>query len=88
MPVWQNQAAEGSEGISAISLSQRDRHSLCGGAGAEFGDRLIQSGLPMLEALNAGSIDISQTGDALPIIVQTADAPLVYIGGGDMEFCH
>jgi hypothetical protein len=86
MPVWRNQAAEGSEGISAISLSQRDRHSLDGGA--EFGDRLIQSGPPMLEALNAGSIDISRTGDALSIIVQTADAPLVYIGGGDMEFCH
>ncbi|GAB4232742.1 MAG: sulfonate ABC transporter substrate-binding protein [Elainellaceae cyanobacterium] len=41
----------------------------------------FQSGPPMLEALNVGSIDIGRTGDAPPIIAQAADAPLVYIGG-------
>lgn len=41
----------------------------------------FQSGPPMLEALNVGSIDIGRTGDAPPVIAQAADAPLVYIGG-------
>jgi sulfonate transport system substrate-binding protein len=41
----------------------------------------FQSGPPMLEALNVGSIDIGRTGDAPPVVAQAADAPLVYIGG-------
>ncbi len=39
------------------------------------------SGPPMLEALNAGSIDIARTGDVPPVIAQAAGVPLVYIGG-------
>lgn len=39
------------------------------------------SGPPMLEALNAGSIDIARTGDAPPVIAQAAGIPLVYVGG-------
>lgn len=42
----------------------------------------FQSGPPMMEALNVGSIDIGRTGDTPPVIAQAADAPLVYIGGG------
>ncbi|MBW4547359.1 MAG: sulfonate ABC transporter substrate-binding protein [Symplocastrum torsivum CPER-KK1] len=42
----------------------------------------FQSGPPLLEALNAGSIDIGRTGDAPPVVAQAADAPLVYVGGG------
>lgn len=41
----------------------------------------FQSGPPMLEALNVGSIDIGRTGDAPPVFAQAANAPLVYIGG-------
>lgn len=41
----------------------------------------FQAGPPMLEALNAGSIDIARTGDAPPVIAQAAGTPLVYIGG-------
>jgi sulfonate transport system substrate-binding protein len=41
----------------------------------------FQSGPPMLEALNVGSIDIGRTGDAPPVFAQVANAPLLYIGG-------
>ncbi|WP_242036626.1 sulfonate ABC transporter substrate-binding protein [Leptolyngbya sp. FACHB-321] len=41
----------------------------------------FQSGPPMLEALNADSIDIARTGDAPPVIAQAAGVPLVYVGG-------
>lgn len=43
----------------------------------------FQSGPPMLEALNAGSIDIARTGDTPPVIAQAAGVPLVYVGGSD-----
>jgi aliphatic sulfonates family ABC transporter substrate-binding protein len=39
----------------------------------------FQSGPPLLEALNAGSIDFGATGDTPPIIAQAADANLVYV---------
>lgn len=41
----------------------------------------FQSGPPMLEALNANSIDVARTGDAPPVIAQAAGVPLVYVGG-------
>ena len=41
----------------------------------------LQAGPPMLEALNADSIDIARTGDAPPVIAQAAGTPLVYVGG-------
>ncbi len=40
----------------------------------------FQSGPPMMEALNVGSLDIGRTGDAPPIFAQAAGSPLVYIG--------
>jgi sulfonate transport system substrate-binding protein len=42
----------------------------------------FQSGPPLLEALNAKSIDIGRTGDTPPVFAQAANSPLVYIGGG------
>ena len=39
----------------------------------------FQSGPPLLEALNAGSLDIGETGDTPPIYAQAAGAQLVYI---------
>lgn len=51
-----------------------------------FGTRIewteFQSGPPMLEALNVGSIDLARTGDAPPIFAQAADTPFLYIGSG------
>lgn len=38
------------------------------------------SGPPLLEALNAGSIDIGRTGDTPPIVAQAAGTPFVYVG--------
>ncbi len=40
---------------------------------------LFSSGPPMLEALNAGSIDFGATGDTPPIFAQAAGAHLVYV---------
>ena len=37
------------------------------------------AGPPMLEALNAGSIDFGYTGEAPPIFAQAAGVPLVYV---------
>ncbi|MBV5262395.1 aliphatic sulfonate ABC transporter substrate-binding protein [Synechococcus moorigangaii CMS01] len=51
-----------------------------------FGTRVewieFQSGAPLVEALNVGSIDIGRTGDAPPIFAQAANAPLLYVGSG------
>lgn len=38
------------------------------------------SGPPLLEALNAGSIDFGHTGDSPPIFAQAAGVPLIYVG--------
>lgn len=40
---------------------------------------LFTSGPPLLEALNAGSIDIGGTGDTPPVFAQAAGVPLVYV---------
>jgi sulfonate transport system substrate-binding protein len=39
------------------------------------------AGPPLLEAMNAGSIDIGQTGDTPPIFAQAAGAAIVYVAG-------
>jgi sulfonate transport system substrate-binding protein len=39
------------------------------------------SGPPLLEAINAGSIDIGQTGDTPPIFAQAGGAAIVYVAG-------
>jgi sulfonate transport system substrate-binding protein len=40
---------------------------------------VFPAGQPLMEALNAGSIDIGFTGDTPPIFAQAAGTPLVYI---------
>lgn len=42
--------------------------------------KLFQAGPPLLEALNAGSLDFGTTGEAPPIFAQAAGAPFVYVG--------
>jgi sulfonate transport system substrate-binding protein len=39
------------------------------------------SGPPMLEAMNAGSVDLGQVGDAPPIFAQSGGANIVYVAG-------
>jgi sulfonate transport system substrate-binding protein len=41
---------------------------------------LFPAGPQLLEALNAGSIDLGHTGESPPIFAQAAGVPLVYIG--------
>ncbi len=41
---------------------------------------LFPAGPQILEALNAGSVDLGSTGEAPPIFAQAAGAPLVYLG--------
>lgn len=40
---------------------------------------LFTSGPPLLEALNAGEIDLGSTGDTPPIFAQAAGVPLIYV---------
>jgi len=40
----------------------------------------LPAGPQLLEALNAGSIDLGHTGEAPPIFAQAAGVPLVYLG--------
>jgi hypothetical protein len=42
------------------------------------------SGPPMLEAMNAGSVDIRQVGDTPPIFAQAAGAAILYVAGQPM----
>jgi sulfonate transport system substrate-binding protein len=39
------------------------------------------SGPPMLEAMNVGSVDVGQVGDAPPVFAQAAGAAIVYVAG-------
>jgi sulfonate transport system substrate-binding protein len=41
----------------------------------------FSSGPPMMEAMNAGSIDFGQVGDTPPIFAQAANANIVYVAG-------
>src|ERR1700728_3804928 len=41
----------------------------------------FSSGPPMMEAMNAGSIDLGQVGDTPPIFAQAAGANIVYVAG-------
>jgi len=39
------------------------------------------SGVPMLEAMNAGSVDLGQCGDSPPVFAQAGGANIVYVAG-------
>jgi ABC-type nitrate/sulfonate/bicarbonate transport system substrate-binding protein len=41
---------------------------------------LFPAGPQLLEAMNAGAIDLGHTGEAPPIFAQAANNPFVYIG--------
>ena len=46
------------------------------------------SGPPMLEAMNAGSVDIGQVGDTPPIFAQAAGAAILYVAGQPITNGH
>ncbi|WP_174733400.1 sulfonate ABC transporter substrate-binding protein [Mesobacillus harenae] len=46
----------------------------------------FQAGPALVEALNAGSIDIGRTGNTPPIFSQAAGAPFVYVAAGAPKF--
>ena len=46
----------------------------------------FNAGPVQLEALNVGSIDFGDVGEAPPIFAQAAGAPLVYAGATDLYF--
>ncbi len=48
------------------------------GIGVQWNE--FASGPPLLEALNAGAIDVGATGDTPPIFAQAAGAALLYVG--------
>ncbi len=41
---------------------------------------LFPSGPPLLEAMNAGAIDLGITGETPPVFAQAAEAPIAYVG--------
>ncbi|PLR95328.1 aliphatic sulfonate ABC transporter substrate-binding protein [Bacillus sp. T33-2] len=45
----------------------------------------FQAGPPLVEALNAGSIDFGRTGNTPPIFSQAAGAPFVYVAAGNSK---
>jgi sulfonate transport system substrate-binding protein len=45
----------------------------------------FSSGPPLLEAMNAGSLELGATGDAPPIFAQAAGAAIVYVAGAPVN---
>jgi sulfonate transport system substrate-binding protein len=48
--------------------------------GAKIDWNLFPAGPQILEAMNAGAVDVGHTGEAPPIFAQAADNPFVYVG--------
>jgi aliphatic sulfonates family ABC transporter substrate-binding protein len=67
------------DGVLLVVMQQGVLEQKLAAAGVKLTFVEFQSGPPLLEALNAGSIDIGQTGDTPPIFAQAAGAKLVYL---------
>ncbi|MFN6570279.1 sulfonate ABC transporter substrate-binding protein [Dendronalium sp. ChiSLP03b] len=59
--------------------TQKDLEKAFEKSGASVTWAEFPSGPPMLEAINAGSIDFGYTGESPPIFAQVAGTPLVYV---------
>jgi len=66
-------------GLLAIARRQQALEKAFAPEGTSVSWVEFASGPPLLEALNAGAVDIGWTGDAPPIFAQAAGANLVYI---------
>jgi aliphatic sulfonates family ABC transporter substrate-binding protein len=67
-------------GSLLILTQQRRLEMALGGAGVGVQWLEFQSGPPLLEALNAASIDVGAVGDTPPIFAQASGVDFVYIG--------
>jgi len=67
-------------GALVILKQQRQLETELGPRGIAVQWVEFQSGPPLLEALNAGSIDFGATGDTPPVFAQAAGVPFVYVG--------
>lgn len=68
-------------GVLVIARQQRVLERRLAADGVDVKWVEFSSGPPLLEAMNAGSIDIGQTGDTPPIFAQAAGAAIAYIAG-------
>ncbi|MDZ8186976.1 MAG: sulfonate ABC transporter substrate-binding protein [Nostoc sp. ChiSLP02] len=59
--------------------AQKDLEKAFAASGASVKWAEFPSGPPMLEAINAGSIDFGYTGESPPIFAQVSGTPLVYV---------
>jgi sulfonate transport system substrate-binding protein len=68
-------------GILVVARQQAvlEQHFKATGIAIDWVD--FPSGPPMMEAMNAGSIDLGQVGDTPPIFAQSAGAKIVYVAG-------
>ena len=65
--------------ILNILRTREDLAKTLAGSGTTVTWTEFPAGPPMLEALNAGSIDFGYTGEAPPIFAQAAGTPLLYV---------
>ncbi|MBD2457496.1 sulfonate ABC transporter substrate-binding protein [Nostoc sp. FACHB-87] len=65
--------------ILSAMKAQQDLEKAVAASGASVTWSEFPSGPPMLEAMNAGSIDFGYTGESPPIFAQAAGNPLVYV---------
>jgi sulfonate transport system substrate-binding protein len=68
-------------GVPVIARQQSVLERKLAPRGIEVKWSEFASGPPMLEAMNAGSIDVGQVGDTPPIFAQAAGAAIVYVAG-------
>lgn len=68
-------------GVLVIARQQATLERALGRAGVAVKWVEFPSGPPLLEAMNAGSIDFGSTGDTPPIFAQAAGAAIVYAAG-------
>src|ERR1700734_3711490 len=68
-------------GILVVARQQAalEKHFEASGIAISWTD--FPAGPPMLEAMNAGSVDFGQVGDTPPIFAQAAGAKIVYVAG-------
>jgi sulfonate transport system substrate-binding protein len=66
-------------GLLLIAKQQGSLATVLAPAGVEVSWVEFQSGPPLLEALNAGSLDLGETGDTPPIYAQAAGTKLLYV---------
>jgi sulfonate transport system substrate-binding protein len=68
-------------GVLVVARREATLEKHFAAAGIAIDWLVFSSGPPLLEAMNAGSIDFGQVGDTPPIFAQAAGAKIVYVAG-------